>query len=177
MTNPTPSLPDTSPQSPRARQEPLAIIGMGCRFPGGSHSPAAFWEMLRQGRDGVIETPPERWSLGRFCDPDPTRPGKMPVRRGGFLQQPIDGFDPLFFGISPRDAQAMDPQQRLLLEVVWEACEDAGLDMEHMSGSDTGVYIGGFMQDFTAIILNPYNRPLLNNSSAIGVNLAMLANR
>ncbi|MBF0190729.1 MAG: type I polyketide synthase [Magnetococcales bacterium] len=177
MTNQIPHTPDSSPTSQRSHAEPLAIIGMGCRFPGGAHSPAAFWELLSQGKDGVIETPPERWSLGRFCDPDPSRPGKMPVRQGGFLQEPIDGFDPLFFGISPRDAQAMDPQQRLLLEVVWEACEDAGLDMDQMNGSNTGVYIGGFMQDFTAIILSPLNRPLLNNSSAIGVNLAMLANR
>ncbi|MBF0437480.1 MAG: SDR family NAD(P)-dependent oxidoreductase [Magnetococcales bacterium] len=159
------------------QREPLAIIGMGCRFPGGANSPAAFWEMLKSGADGVIDTPPDRWSLGRFYDQDPSRPGKMGVRRGGFLQESIDGFDPLFFGISPRDAQAMDPQQRLLLEVVWEACEDAGLDMDRLSGSNTGVYIGGFMQDFTTIVLNPFNRPLLNNSSAIGVNLAMLANR
>ncbi|MEO5347507.1 MAG: type I polyketide synthase, partial [Magnetococcus sp. YQC-9] len=165
---------NTTPRPPR---EPLAIIGIGCRFPGGSHSPAEFWQMLSAGRDGVIETPPDRWSLGRFADVDPNRPGKMPVRHGGFLQTNIDGFDPLFFGISPRDAQAMDPQQRLLLEVVWEACEDAGLDMERLNGSDTGVYIGGFMQDFTAITLSPLNRQLLNNSSAIGVNLAMLANR
>lgn len=166
-----------TPSTRRPPREPLAIIGIGCRFPGGSHSRAEYWRMLIEGRDGVIETPPERWNLGRFADTDPNRPGKMPVRHGGFLQTNIDGFDPLFFGISPRDAQAMDPQQRLLLEVTWEACEDAGLDMERLNGSDTGVYIGGFMQDFTAITLSPLNRLQLNNSSAIGVNLAMLANR
>ncbi|MBF0153073.1 MAG: SDR family NAD(P)-dependent oxidoreductase [Magnetococcales bacterium] len=158
-------------------REPLAVIGLGCRFPGGATSPAAYWEMLAQGRDGVVEVPPERWSLRRFYDKDPAQPGKMAVRRGGFLQEPIDGFDPLFFGISPRDAQNMDPQQRLLLEVVWEAMEDAGQDMERLNGSPTGVYIGGFMLDFTATILSPLNRTLLNSSSAIGVNLAMLANR
>ncbi|MEO5330727.1 MAG: SDR family NAD(P)-dependent oxidoreductase [Magnetococcus sp. YQC-5] len=159
------------------QHEPLAIIGMGCRFPGGANNPTAFWDLLLHGRDGVIDTPPERWNLARFYDQDPTKPGKLSTRQGGFLQEPIDGFDPLFFGISPRDAQAMDPQQRLLLEVVWEAMEDAGLDMNPLRGSDTGVYIGGFMQDFTAMTLNPVNRVIVNSSTAIGVNLAMLANR
>ncbi len=166
-----------SPQVSHSTHEPLAVIGLGCRFPGGSSSPSAFWNMLAEGRDGYREVPPERWNLKRYFDPDPTKPGKMAVRRGGFLRGPIDGFDPLFFGISPRDAQAMDPQQRLLLEVVWEAMEDAGQDMGRLSGSNTGVYIGGFMLDFTASVLNPLNRELLNSSTAIGVNLAMLANR
>lgn len=158
-------------------KKPLAIIGMGCRFPGGANSPENYWQMLIEGRDGVIDTPPNRWNLGRFFNEDSTLPGKMSIRRGGFLQEPIDGFDPLFFGISPRDAQAMDPQQRLLLELVWEAMEDAGQNMDYLSGSDTGVFIGGFMQDFTATTLHPFNRPILNASSATGVNLAMLANR
>src|SRR5450432_3481561 len=99
-----------------ARSEPLAIIGMACRFPGGATSPAAYWQMLRNGTDAITEVPADRWDIDALYDVNPEAPGKMMTRWGGFLQQ-VDQFDAQFFGISPREAVSMDPQQRLILEV------------------------------------------------------------
>lgn len=120
--------------------EPIAIIGIGCRFPG-AKNPEAFWQLLCDGVDAITEIPANRWDLRELYDPDPDKPGKMNSRCGGFLQQ-VDQFDPHFFGISPREAAAMDPQQRLLLEVAWEALEDAGQVRSHLSGTRTGVFVG-----------------------------------
>ena len=107
--------------------EPIAIIGIGCRFPHKASSPQAFWDVLARGIDAIIEVPAERWDARRFYDPDPDKPGKTYVKQGGFLHERVDYFDPLTFGMSPREAHTLDPQQRLLLEVTWEALEDAGL--------------------------------------------------
>ena len=104
--------------------EPIAIIGIGCRFPGSS-GPDEFWNSIHGGRDEITEVPADRFKLDEVYDPDPTVPGKVCTRWGGFVDQ-VDKFDPQFFGISPREAARMDPQQRLLLEVTWEALEDAG---------------------------------------------------
>ena len=123
-------------------RNPIAIIGLGCRFPGSADRPQALWQLLMDRVDAIGEVPPERWDLRRFYDPDPERPGKMYVREGGFLSEPIDRFDALAFGISPREAQHMDPQQRLLLEVTWEALDDAGLAQERLRGRDVGVFVG-----------------------------------
>ena len=109
-----------------ARTEPIAIIGMGCRFPGGANNPASFWQRLHEGVDAITEVPADRWDIDDYYDPDPNSPGKMYTRHGGFLDH-VDLFDPQFFGISPREAVSLDPQQRLLLEVTWEALEHAGL--------------------------------------------------
>ena len=98
------------------RQEPIAVIGIGCRFPGGADGPEGFWRLLSDGVDAITEVPPDRWDLARYYDPDPDAPGKMNTRHGGFLAG-VDRFDPHFFDISPREALSMDPQQRLLLEV------------------------------------------------------------
>ena len=122
-------------------QEPIAIIGMGCRFPGGANTPEAFWQLLQHGVDAIREVPAERWDVDALYDLDPTTPGKMNTRWGGFLEQ-VDQFDASFFGISPREATRMDPQQRLLLEVAWEALEDAGQMTERLAGSQTGVFVG-----------------------------------
>ena len=118
----------------QARQEPLAIIGMACRFPGDADDPEAFWRLLREGGDAVAEIPSERWDVDAYFDPDRNKPGKMYVRRGAFLRR-VDGFDPQFFGISPREAVKMDPQQRLLVEVCWEALENAGVAPDRLHGS------------------------------------------
>jgi myxalamid-type polyketide synthase MxaD len=125
----------------QAQSEPIAITGMACRFPNGANTPAAFWQMLCQGRDAVTEIPPDRWPADAFYDPDPQKPGKIGTRWGGFLDNVTD-FDARFFGISPREAIQMDPQQRLLLEVAWEALERAGQPPDALAGSLTGVYVG-----------------------------------
>ncbi len=125
----------------RARNEPIAVIGMACRFPGGADSPKAYWELLKNRVDGIVAVPADRWDNDALFDADAEVPGKVTTRWGGFLPQ-VDRFDAAFFGISPREAIRMDPQQRLLLEVAWEAFEDAGLPMEKLAGSRTGVFIG-----------------------------------
>ncbi|MFE9804546.1 SDR family NAD(P)-dependent oxidoreductase [Streptomyces goshikiensis] len=131
--------------------EPIAIIGMGCRFPGGADGPDAFWELLRKGVDATGPVPSDRWDADRLYDEDPERPGRIYARRGGFLSEPVDGFDAAFFGISPREAQSLDPQQRLLLEVVWEALEHAATAPAVLKGSRTGVYVGIGIDDYKTL--------------------------
>ena len=104
----------------RALSEPIAVIGLGCRFPGGADAPEDYWRLLRDGVDAVGDVPADRWDVERVYDPDPDAPGRSYARRAGFLSA-VDRFDPQFFGVSPREAATMDPQQRLLLEVTWEA--------------------------------------------------------
>jgi hypothetical protein len=115
-------LPRASTDAPN---EPLAIIGIGCRFPGGANDPETFWKVLVEGVDAITEIPADRWHVRSFYDPEPGKPGKTRSRWGGFLPD-VDRFDPQFFGIAPREAARMDPQQRLLLEAAWEALEDGG---------------------------------------------------
>lgn len=129
------------------RSEPIAIVGIGCRFPGGASSPEELWQLLIDGVDATREVPGDRWDAERLYDADPDAPGKSYVKRGAFLEQ-IDGFDPEFFGISPREARGMDPQQRLLLEVTWEALEDAGIPPDDLRGSATGVWVGLCVDDY-----------------------------
>jgi hypothetical protein len=101
--------------------EHIAVIGMGCRFPGSASSPDRYWALLRDGRDAIVDIPEDRWDVRRYYDPDPEKPGKSYVRRGGFLQESIYDFDAHFFGISSREAAILDPQQRVLLEVTWDS--------------------------------------------------------
>ena len=123
------------------QREPIAIIGMGCRFPGGISDPDEFWQLLASGGDAITEVPSQRWDVDAHYDPSPEARGKMYTRSGGFLGA-IDAFDPQFFGISPREAAAMDPQQRLLLEVTWEALERAGVVVSQVPGRRVGVFVG-----------------------------------
>ena len=127
--------------------EPIAILGMACRFPGDADTPAAYWELLVAGRDAVTEVPPTRWDVDAVFDPDPDVAGKTYTRWGGFISQ-VDGFDAAFFGVSPREATSLDPQQRLLLEVTWEALEHAGIAPSSIAGSNTGVYVGMSTHDY-----------------------------
>lgn len=125
----------------RERSEPIAIVGAGCRFPGGVVDPESYWDLLAGGTDAVREVPEDRWSAEEFHTDESGRPGRLASRWGGFLDD-IDRFDHDFFGISRREALAMDPQQRLLLEVAWEALEDAGTAPSDLVGSSTGVFVG-----------------------------------
>jgi len=131
----------------RAEGEPIALVGMGCRFPGGVQSPEDFWQLLARGGDAITEVPADRWDSLAYYDPNPGNPGKMYVRKGGFLDG-IRGFDASFFGISPREALGMDPQQRILLEVTWEALEHAGIRPSELMGSRTGVFVGQVATDY-----------------------------
>ena len=131
----------------RARSEPIAIVGLGCRFPGGVVDADSYWDVLSGGVDAVGEIPANRWDADSFYDDQPQQPGKMSTRWGGFLDR-VDTFDYDFFGISQREALAMDPQQRLMLEVTWEALEDAGLPAAGLAGSRTGVFMGVCSSDF-----------------------------
>ncbi len=130
-----------------SRHEPIAIVGMGMRFPGGVRDAESYAELLWSGRDAVTEIPPQRWSLDALYARDPDEPGKMTTRYGAFLED-VDQFDAEFFGISPREAAAMDPQQRLVLEVGWEALEDSGRSATDLSGASVGVYLGIANSDY-----------------------------
>ncbi len=128
-------------RSERDRHEAIAIVGMGCRFPGGADEPEAFWKLLEGGVDAISEAPEDRWDRETFFHPDPAAPGKAYSHWGGFLDR-IDLFDADFFGLTPREATFMDPQQRLFLEVAWHALEDAGAAGSTLAGSATGVFVG-----------------------------------
>ena len=158
-------------------REPIAIIGIGCRFPGGADTPNAFWRLLRDAEVAIIDVPADRWDHRRYYDSDPEKPGKIYVRKGGFLRESIHAFDALFFGISPREAAYLDPQQRLLLEVAWEALEDAGIPPDGLAGSDTGVYIGGFTLDHKLTQFRPANRDQIGSHTAVGSTMTILSNR
>lgn len=158
----------------RTRREPIAVIGLGCRFPGGAESPQAFWRLLAEGRDGVTSVPGDRWDGEAFYDPDRAAPGKIVTRRGAFLAQ-VDGFDAHFFGIAPREAESIDPQQRLWLEVAWEAMEDAGLLPEELAGSLTGVFVGVMHHDYAW--LQNADPTTIDAYAGTGTHYGIIANR
>ena len=137
----------------RAAHEPIAIIGAGCRLPGGINSPEGFWDLLHDRRDAVGRIPAGRWNHDEYFDPDGSRPGSIYTDQGGFVDWPVDQFDADFFGIAPREANDLDPQQRLLLEVTWEAFEHAGIAPDRMAGSSTGVFIGLGTTDYANLTI------------------------
>jgi len=155
--------------------EPIAIIGLACRLPGGLDL-AAFWRTLVEGRDAIREIPPERWDIEAFYDPDPDAPGKMNTRWGGLIDA-ADCFDPTFFGISPREALSIDPQQRLLLEVAWHALEQAGIAPDRLTGSLTGVYVGLSTHDYAEILGDRASADWIDAHASLGNSAAVAAGR
>jgi len=163
--------------SVRETFEPIAVVGMACRFPAGLNNLTTLWQKLQSRFNAIRETPMERWSADRYYSKIEASRGKAYVRRGGYIDQSPREFDANFFGISPRDAENMDPQQRLMLEVTWEAFENAGLKIPELANSPVGVYVGGFMLDHMITQMSHPNRSQINQYSAAGMMMTMLSNR
>lgn len=151
---------------------PIAVTGIGCRFPGNAHDVQSFWKLLMEGVDAVADIPPERWLNSRFHHPEKGRDYRTPQSQGGFLKE-IDAFDPGFFGISPREASTLDPQQRILLEVAWEALEDAGYPLKKVAGTRMGVFTGASSHDYYDI----QDLDSLTTHSVTGWAMCMTSNR
>lgn len=152
----------------------VAIVGMGCRFPGSANNVEQFWDILKSGKDTITDIPEDRWSVEEYYHPNKQVKGKSHARRGGFIDK-FDQFDAKFFGINAREADQIDPQQRQMLEIVWEALEDAGIKPGSLSGSRTGVFIGGFTLDYK--ILQFADAAQIGTHAAVGSMMTMLSNR
>jgi acyl transferase domain-containing protein len=157
-------------------KDPIAIIGIGCRFPGGINDTESFWKLLLEGREAIKELPADRWNTERYFDPEPGLPAKSVTKRGGFLEN-IDRFDAQFFGISPREAPYVDPQHRLLLETAWEAIEDAGLVLDLDYGTDLGVFVGISHNEYQGIQGTPFDHIGIGPHSPTGCAHSIAANR
>lgn len=159
-----------------AVREPIAVIGIGCRVPGGD-DPEGFWRVLHEGRDAVGPVPRSRFDIDAYYDPDTEIPGRIAVREAGFLTGEVDRFDPAFFGIAPREANGMDPQQRLLLEVSWEALEHAGIAPDRLERSATGVYVGVCATDYAYLQIKSGDAGLLDSHYTAGVAQSVASGR
>ena len=155
-------------------REPLALVGIGCRFPGGVRSAETFWKLMTERRSGVTEVPPDRWDSDRYYDPDPQSMERMVTKWGGFVDQ-LKSFDAAFWGLSPREAMRMDPQQRWLLEAAWEALEDAGIPPASLRGTSTGVFVGIAANDYHTLQLLDWRHIDLHTNS--GGTLSIASNR
>ncbi|MBF0411468.1 MAG: KR domain-containing protein [Desulfamplus sp.] len=156
--------------------EPIAVIGIGCRFPGGADSLESYWNLLKNGRDAIVEVPQDRWNIKSFYDSNPDAPGKMYCREGGFIGR-VDGFDSRFFGISPREASRMDPQQRLVLEVAWESLENARISPSTLHGSLTGVFMGVTSYDYGLLLFGEGDPTRVDAYTGTGGTLGATAGR
>lgn len=160
----------------QAAREPIAIIGIGCRVPGGGNDPESFWRLMRDAVDAISRVPADRWDIDALYDSNPEAPGRIATREGGFLGA-VDEFDSAFFGIAPREAAGMDPQQRLLLEVSWEALEHAGQAPDRLERSSTGVYVGVSSSDYTYLQLKSHDPALLDAHFTSGIAHSIFSGR
>ena len=159
------------------KKEPIAVVGMACRFPSGANSPEQFWTLLRDGIDAITDVPPSRWTAETYYASDHDAPGKMYTVRGGFLDTPVGDFDASFFGISPREARALDPQHRLLLEISWEALEHACLDHTRLKDSKTGVFVGMSSDDYAQAHRHSGQPERIDAYSAMGTTFSTAVGR
>jgi acyl transferase domain-containing protein/acyl carrier protein len=173
---PTLAHPATPPPPATPNKEGIAIIGIGCRFPGGVNDAESFWKLLEEGREAVGDVPSDRWNVERFYDAEPGIVGKTVAKRGGFIDG-IDQFDPQFFGISPREAPYIDPQQRLLLETAYEAIEDAGVVLDLDKGTDIGVFVGISHNDYQGLQHTATDRAGISAHTPTGSAHSIAANR
>jgi acyl transferase domain-containing protein/SAM-dependent methyltransferase len=158
----------------RRQKEPIAIVGIGLRLPGGARDEPSLWQMLADGVDATSEIPRDRWDLDAYYDLDPDKPGKMNTRHGAFIKG-VDQFDAEFFAISPREAVSMDPQHRLLMETSWEALENAGISAARLAGSQTGVFVGCGNSDYWRLVYGDEER--IDAYSALGNAFSVAAGR
>ncbi len=165
---------DNSQSCQPSEREPLALVGIGCRFPGGVRDAASFWNLMASRQSGITEVPPDRWDAERFYDPDPLAIERIVTKWGGFVDQ-LKSFDAAFWGLSPREAMRMDPQQRWLLEAAWEALEDAGIPPTSLRGTTTGVFVGIAANDYhTLQLMDKHHIDMHTNS---GGTLSIASNR
>jgi amino acid adenylation domain-containing protein len=167
-------IPERMDHASTSLKEPIAVIGIGCRFPGGCDTHEKFWKFLENGENGITKVPPDRWDVEALYDANPDTPGKMTTKWGGFINQ-IDQFDPVFFGISPREAKGMDPQQRVIMEVGWETLEDAGEIPSQLKGSKTGVFVGISGSDYGRLLFK--DPAFLDLYSGTGNSTSIVPNR
>ncbi|MCC5615374.1 SDR family NAD(P)-dependent oxidoreductase [Nostoc sp. CHAB 5836] len=160
-------------EKPQPEEDPIVIVGMACRFPGGADDLKSFWQLLEQGKDAVREIPGDRWDIKAWYHPDPDAPGKIYSPYGAFLEK-IDQFDAEFFSILPREAVAIDPQQRLLLETTWQALESAGQNPQQLRNSQTGVFVGAMTQDYAQLSYAP---EAINAYTGSGTSVSVAAGR
>ncbi|MCL2865268.1 MAG: type I polyketide synthase [Lachnospiraceae bacterium] len=158
------------------KEDSIAIVGIGCRFPGNSNDVHQFWDLLKNGKDAIVDVPKNRWDRHTFYHADRAFSGKTVSQKGGFIDG-MDQFDPGFFGITPREATFIDPQQRILMEVSWEAMEDAGMITKKYVGSDTGVFIGAFTLDYQHVQFDLDHLDQIDLHSATGSMMTLVANR
>jgi acyl transferase domain-containing protein/SAM-dependent methyltransferase len=161
-------------EADRRQKEPIAIVGMGLRLPGGAHDESSLWQMLADGVDAISEIPRDRWDLDAYYDVDPDKPGKMNTRHGAFVSG-VDQFDAEFFGVSPREAFSMDPQHRLLMETAWEALENAAISPAGLAGSQTGVFVGFGNSDYWRLVYGDEKQ--IDAYSALGNAFSVAAGR
>ena len=157
-------------------REPVAIIGIGCRFPGNVNTPEEYWKLIIEKGNALTDVPSDRWNTDELFAPDFNQAGKISVRQGGFIKD-IDKFDASFFGISPMEASRMDPQQRMLLELSYEALENAGMTMKDMDGSRASVFIGISSHDYGDIQNSPVEQVNIGAHTNLGSALCIAANR